>query len=289
MSAEKPWARHYQHEWQERAGDRRLPYWLRVAALAYGSHADNGHARFKRGEVALVLGELDKETGEIRPYANTRRAIDTAVEYGWLEPDSFWGCLVVPAHAIKKGQHGRRRPCPIHVKRQERQSANHSLSERKGRHSPTLSERFKPRSAHSVSGSQREPSLSSLHWTARSRTPPTTTRWRWPFPRPRLLRVRLSTLAATRRRPSRAGGARVVAALGACTRKARAHDQSQEPTYRPQELQLLRGDTRRMPVAPVNAGRKLTPFRRLKIDPPGIQFSLVVDPGTRPRSRSLSR
>src|SRR6185295_19622769 len=38
----------------------------------------------------------------------------------------------------------------------------------------------------------------------------------------------------------------------------------------------------------VNGGRKLTPFRRLKIDPLGVHSS-VVDPGTRPRSRSLMR
>jgi hypothetical protein len=38
----------------------------------------------------------------------------------------------------------------------------------------------------------------------------------------------------------------------------------------------------------VNGGRKLTPFRRLKIDPLGVHSS-VDDPGTRPRSRSLMR
>lgn len=157
MVTERPWARHYQHEWHERAGDKRLPYWLRVTALAYGSHTDNGHARFKRGEIALVLGEVDRETGEIKPYPNVRRAIATAVEYGWLEPESFWGCLVVPAHAIKKGSHGRLKPCPIHVKRRTRQAANRSLSERKGPHSPTPDERFGARTVHSVSGSERKP------------------------------------------------------------------------------------------------------------------------------------
>jgi putative transposase len=41
-------------------------------------------------------------------------------------------------------------------------------------------------------------------------------------------------------------------------------------------------------VASVNGGRKLTPFRRLKVDPLGVHSS-VDDPGTRPRSRSLMR
>lgn len=165
MVKEAPWARHYQTEWQSRAGDRRLPHWLRVAALAYGSHQDNGHARFKRGEIALILGEIDKETGEVRPYANVGRAIRDAVSYGWLERDSFWGCLVVPAHAIKKGRHGHSPECPIHLKRRRKEAANPSLSDGFGTSSSTLSERFSTRTAHSVTGSQRAP-LSLISHTA---------------------------------------------------------------------------------------------------------------------------
>ena len=155
--SEKPWARHYQHEWQSRAGDRRLPYWLRIAALAYGSHADNGHARFKRGEIALILSDVDQTTGEVRPHQNVGRAIGDAVEYGWLEPDSYWGCLVVPAHAIKKGVHSSRSPCPIHVRRAKRESANRSLSEPDSELKSTSDERFSPRIAHSVTASLRNP------------------------------------------------------------------------------------------------------------------------------------
>lgn len=154
---ERPWARHYQEDWQSRAGDPRLPKWLRVAALAYGSHTDNGHARFKRGEIALILGKVDVETGEVIPDANVGRAIEDAIEYGWLAADSFWGCLVVPAHAIKKGAHGHSPKCPIHVKRAIRRRSNHSLSERFEVTSSTPSEPFNARSPHSVSGSEREP------------------------------------------------------------------------------------------------------------------------------------
>ena len=157
MSAtERPWARHYMEEWHSRAGDSRFPHWLRVAALAYGSHHDNGHAPFKRGQIALVLGSVDRTTGEVSPYGNVGRAIADAVAYGWLAPESYWGCLVVPAHAIKKGQHGRRTPCPVHVKRARRRM-NRSLSEPKRPTSSTLSEPFDARSPHSVSGSQRKP------------------------------------------------------------------------------------------------------------------------------------
>lgn len=140
---ERPWARHYQDQWQERAGDPRFPYWLRVAALAYGSHLDNGHARFKRGEIGLILGTPGQ------PYPNVRRAIAVAVEYGWLEEGSFWGCLIVPSHAIRKGPWVTPKPCPVHAKR--------SLSERKRALELTLSERFEEETRHSVNGSEREP------------------------------------------------------------------------------------------------------------------------------------
>lgn len=117
MSREKPWARHYQEDWSRRSGDARLPYWLRVAAAAYGSHEDNGHATFKRGELSLILASIDPKSGEIIRYSNLNRAIEDAIAFGWLEPGSFWGCLIVPAHAIKKGQHGHSPTCPIHARR----------------------------------------------------------------------------------------------------------------------------------------------------------------------------
>lgn len=156
------WARHYQDDWQSRAGDPRMPKWLRVAALAYGSHADNGHARFKRSEVALILGTVDPQTGEVKPYANVRRAITEAVAYGWLEEGSYWGCLIVPAHSIRRGDMSRKpAPCPLTGNHKERR--NRSLSERNSPHSPTLSERSADQSAHSANGSQRKPLLSVLY------------------------------------------------------------------------------------------------------------------------------
>lgn len=158
---ERSWARHYQEDWQSRAGDPRLPKWLRVAALAYGSHTDNGHARFKRGEIALILGTVDQETGEVIPDPWPGRAIEDAVEYGWLAPESFWGCLVVPAHAIKKGAHGRSPKCPIHVRRARTRGPKPSLSEGFEGHSPTPSEGFATQSPHSVRSSERKP-FSSL-------------------------------------------------------------------------------------------------------------------------------
>jgi hypothetical protein len=114
------WARHYQDAWLDRSGDGRLPKWLRVAALAYGSHQDNGHAVFGRGEVALVLATVDRTTGEVSPMDRRRlhEVIQHAVEFGWLEEGSRARCLIVPAHAIKKGLlETTDRPCPIHLRR----------------------------------------------------------------------------------------------------------------------------------------------------------------------------
>lgn len=153
------WARHYQEVWQSRAGDPRLPYWLRVASLAYGLHGENGHARFKRGEIALVLADVDRESGQIRPYENVGRAIKDAIEYGWLESESFWGCLVVPAHAVRKGSLTRAvATCPIHSRRARR--AREAVTERAVQRPPaTPDERFASRTRHSVSGSQRKSPL----------------------------------------------------------------------------------------------------------------------------------
>ena len=164
------WARHFQDDWQARAGDPRLPYWLRVTALAYGSHHDNGHARFKRGEVALILGTVDHETGEVRPHANVRREIARAVEFGWLEDGSYWGCLIVPAHSIRKGDLATTpAACPLAARHRDRR--NRSLSERNDVSKPTPGERFEPETAHSVNGSQREPLLSVLSPVRQDRHP----------------------------------------------------------------------------------------------------------------------
>lgn len=162
MSA-RTWARHYHDDWMSRAGDPRLPYWLRVAAAGFGSHGENGHARFKRGQLALILATVDQETGEIQPYSNVGRAISDAVEYGWLAEGSFWGCLVVPAHSIKRGELDKRpSPCPMRPRHARVRGSNPSLSERFEGAKPTPSERFDVRIPHSVSDSMLNPLSSYL-------------------------------------------------------------------------------------------------------------------------------
>lgn len=114
------WSRHYQESWHERSGDRRLPRWLRVTALAYGSHDNNGHAQFKRGDIALILGSVDGTTGEIIPLSRQRvyECIQLAIELDFLAEGSNARCLIVPAHHARKGKlTDRVKPCPIHVRR----------------------------------------------------------------------------------------------------------------------------------------------------------------------------
>jgi hypothetical protein len=119
---ERPWARHYQHVWHERTADGRLPLWLRVAFLAMGSHRANGHARFKAGEIGMVFGTIDADTGEIRPQDkhHVQRAIKSAVERGWLSEGSSSLCLIVPAHAIEGGVGYPSERCPIHERKRGR-------------------------------------------------------------------------------------------------------------------------------------------------------------------------
>lgn len=116
MVVQNPWSRHYQAVWEERAADRGLPLWLRIAALAYGKHRANGHAAFGRGMVALTLGTPPSDHGPAQPVdsANLRRALNTAVQRGWLASGSSTRCLVVPAHAITGGLGNPSELCPVH-------------------------------------------------------------------------------------------------------------------------------------------------------------------------------
>lgn len=116
----RAWSRHYQDTWHERTGDPRLPRWFRLVCLAYGSHDNSGHARFRRGEVALVLGAMNQATGEVVPLSRQRvhEGVRQAVELGFLAEGSIPMCLVVPAHDVRKGPNDAApKPCPVHVRR----------------------------------------------------------------------------------------------------------------------------------------------------------------------------
>jgi len=114
------WARHYQDVWHERSGDWRLPRWLRVVCLAYGAHDNAGHARFKRGELALILASVDPDSGAVIPLSRQRvhEAVQQAIGLGFLADGSIPMCLVVPAHDVIKGPLDQSpTPCPIHVRK----------------------------------------------------------------------------------------------------------------------------------------------------------------------------
>ena len=115
LSIPNPWARHYQSVWEERSSNIALPLWIRVAALAFGSHKANGHANFKRGELAKLLGKPGKDGVWQQPSASTLlHAITHARQAGWLDNASTPRCLVVPAHAVSGGEGNERDKCAVH-------------------------------------------------------------------------------------------------------------------------------------------------------------------------------
>ena len=116
MSREDPWARHQQRVWLERARDPEVPKWLRIAFYAWGRHKANGHATFEPGELGLLVGVVNRATGELRPVdpSNLRHEICKAVEKGYLAEQSTAQCLVVPPYAISGGWGSEYEKCSVH-------------------------------------------------------------------------------------------------------------------------------------------------------------------------------
>lgn len=102
------WSRHSLAFWQSIAADPRHAYYVRVAALAYGTHGPNGHAPQAHGALSLALSK-----GGVR-YRHAARAIDDAVNAGMLDPSSNTRCLVVPTGAIVQGDVNHWPRCPVH-------------------------------------------------------------------------------------------------------------------------------------------------------------------------------
>ena len=168
VKAERPWARHYHEVWQERAGDDRLPAWLRVASLAFGSHLDNGHARFNRGEIALILGKVDPDTGEVLPFDRSPGRSRPPPSMDGSSPSPSTAASSSPRTPSRRASTAATRACPIHAKRR-REGRETRVEEARNSHSVAGS-RVPNRHAvagsggrnlHSVASSEREP-LSSL-------------------------------------------------------------------------------------------------------------------------------
>lgn len=129
MSLNNPWTKHRQSFWESKTAAPGLPLWLRVVALAYGTHRRNGHAPKKPGEIALATSLADPITGEVHSPSPSRvsEAIGQAIDLGFLHRDSGARCLVVPPWAIEGGTLGR----PSEVCRQHRTSGNTGRNVRK--------------------------------------------------------------------------------------------------------------------------------------------------------------
>lgn len=97
-----PWSQHDRAMWAAHAARDGLDKWLRLVALAYSRHQENGHTPFERGELRSLLPSVDTSTGEVRPDKNLDRHIRQAVDLGFLLADSNASCLIVP-HGVRVG------------------------------------------------------------------------------------------------------------------------------------------------------------------------------------------
>lgn len=89
----------------ELARRRGNPPYLRLHHLALATAMPNGHAAFRRGELAAELGNGKR-------YRNVEDAIAKAVGYGLLDPSSMPTCLVLPEGLVSSP--GRQLDCPVH-------------------------------------------------------------------------------------------------------------------------------------------------------------------------------
>ncbi len=92
------------------------PLAVRVLFAALGRHDRSGHARFRPGELARILGSIDVTTGEIRTGRSdsVSSAIDSAKRLGYITEESWARCLVVPRTMFQK-RHGRIEECQVHA------------------------------------------------------------------------------------------------------------------------------------------------------------------------------
>lgn len=92
------------------------PLAVRVLFAALGRHDRDGHARFRVGELADILGRIDVTTGEIRRARKdtVSDAIAAAKHLGYIAEESGARCLVLHRRTFQKA-HGRIEDCDIHA------------------------------------------------------------------------------------------------------------------------------------------------------------------------------
>jgi hypothetical protein len=93
--------------WQEQARNPSVDLWLRVTFLAFGTHKRNGHSAFYNWKEIADKTTTQSKAAPDDGGRQIRRAIDTAIERGFLSTQSHTRCLVVPPHWISGGTTGR--------------------------------------------------------------------------------------------------------------------------------------------------------------------------------------
>jgi hypothetical protein len=112
---------------REWAASNVFPRFLRVTFAAYANLEANGHARFRRSELAGLLGE--KVDGVWIPTARqrVREAIDNAIDRDLLMPGSKALCLIVPRMVVAFGKGNPDKPCPRHPTKRNARSVSVDL------------------------------------------------------------------------------------------------------------------------------------------------------------------
>jgi hypothetical protein len=124
VSVEPPWVKVSRPFLDSVAGQLDQPLPLRIALLAYGRVEANGHAEFRRGELAEITGK-DRR--------NVSRAIRNAIEKGWLLEGSCTECLLPPGDYVEMSYGSNRKRCRVHstlglVKIDHKKQQTHSRS-----------------------------------------------------------------------------------------------------------------------------------------------------------------
>jgi len=105
VSVEPPWVKVSRPFLDVLAVELDQPLPLKVALLAYGRVEANGHAEFRRGELAEITGK-DRR--------NVSRAIRNAVQKGWLLEGSCTECLLPPGDYVEMSYGSTRKRCRVH-------------------------------------------------------------------------------------------------------------------------------------------------------------------------------
>lgn len=112
---ESPWLMSIQIGWEAQIYNSKLPYWMRVYAVAMGRSDPNLHTPLEPGELAKLLGHKQPD-GSIQPLdrRDLHKYVKRAVDLQLLDEASSLRCLVLPAATIACRRPGFRKSCAHH-------------------------------------------------------------------------------------------------------------------------------------------------------------------------------